>query len=146
MKAIVLFVMICIGTSAMAQRLPHGVVYGRNPGTTAIIKAENVESSMGRRSRINATVYGRISQVTKSKGGWFDVDAGHGRVITAHFKTMGINIPESLKNHYVVIGGTIQKQFIADDHQHYAGESDHHGGRTSPKQVLLFEVTGMRVQ
>lgn len=132
------------GTSLSAQKLPHGMVYGRKPNRTGLIQADKLEAFMGKRIRISTTVAGRVTLVTKAKGGWFDMDAGHGKIITAHFSKAGITIPLNLKNRYIVMEGIAQKQFIADDRQHYAGGGSKHDP-VSRKQLIMFEVKGLAV-
>lgn len=145
MKPFLIICFLFIATSVLAQPMPHGMVYGRKPGRTGLILATSLEKYMGKRTRIRVSVSGRVTLVTKSKGGWFDVDAGNGRIITAHFLNPNINIPAKLKNRYIIMEGVAQKQFIADDRQHYAGGNDsrQHAVKPNPKQMLMFEVRGL---
>jgi hypothetical protein len=145
MKTILLAAALFISGSLAAQKMPHGVVYGKKPDRTGLIMATNLETYMGNRPRISTTLYGRVTQVTKAKGGWFDVDAGHGQIITAHFKNYGVTIPMALKNHRVIMEGVAQKQIISDDHQHYAGGGDSHAPKRT-KKLLTFEVRGLMVE
>ncbi len=145
MKTFLLPAILLLSFHIKAQPLPFGTVYGSKPAHTNLVPAANLENLMGKRTRITATISGRVTQVTKAKGGWFDVDAGNGRIITAHFKNIGINLPMNLKNRYILMEGVAEKQIPSDDHQHYAGSNSHSDKPTS-KQVLLFEVTGLEVR
>ena len=147
MKLFVFIVILFITATVQSQPLPRNMVFGKKPSTKGLIMANKLEAFIGKRARINVSISGLVTLVTKSKGGWFDIDAGNGKVITAHFKNYNINIPTSLKNHYIVAEGVAAKQFIAADSQHFAGDKDNHGHRTKPvkKQVITFEVKGLRV-
>jgi len=135
---------------AIAQKkvaLPHGMVYGTKPITTGLMPASKLEDFMGRRTRTSATISGKVLKVTKSKGGWFLLDADSGRVIQAHFTNYDINLPVQLKGREVIIEGVAAKQFIADDQQHMAGDTvvgkKQHAVKTDPKKRLVFEVKGL---
>jgi hypothetical protein len=147
MKLLSLICFLFISVTPAQQAIPHGMVYGHKPSRTGLILATNLEKYMGKRTRISASVSGRVTLVTKSKGGWFDVDAGGGRIITAHFKDYTVTIPKSLKNRYIIMDGVAQKKMIADDSQHYAGGSDsrQHTMKANPLQLLMFEVRGLMV-
>jgi len=90
-----------------------------------------------------------VIKVTKTKGGWFELDAGNGKIINAHFKDYAVTIPADLKGRTVIIEGVAQKQFIADDGQHFAGDTvtgkKQHSVNANPKQSLTFEVSGLMV-
>ncbi|MES2275387.1 MAG: DUF4920 domain-containing protein [Bacteroidota bacterium] len=147
MKKLFLWIVLILPLSVEAQHLPFGTVFGSKPGHTGLVTAANLDNYMGKRTRIKATVSGRITLITKAKGGWFDVDAGHGRIITAHFKNYGINLPANLKNRYILMEGIAQKQLVADDHQHYAGgNGSRNGSKPANKQLLMFEVSGLEVR
>jgi len=129
--------------------LPHGKFFGVKPDTTAIVEAAKLESFMGARVRIRATIRGKASKVTKQKGGWFEMGAGNGKTISAHFSRSGISIPSSLAGRYVLVQGVAQKQFIADDGQHFAGDTargkKQHGVNANRSRRLTFEVEGLMV-
>jgi len=152
MKAITLLLTCFLGMLYPTQKhspLPHGMVFGTKPNTVAMFKADAVEAYMDKKTRINTTISGLVIKVTKTKGGWFDIDAGNGKVIAAHFQNYNITIPEDLKGKYIIAEGVAQKQFIADDLQHLAGDTvtgkNQHKVKTNPKQVLTFEVKGLMV-
>jgi hypothetical protein len=151
MKYMLLLFSLWFSASAFAQRepMPHGMVYGKKPDTTQWIPAWRVEAFMDKKVRISTTMRGRITKITKQKGGWFEVDAGKGKVIAAHFKDFNITLPLSIKNKIVFIQGVAQKQFIADDQQHFAGDTvtgkKQHTVKTDPKRRLVFEVAGLMV-
>jgi hypothetical protein len=115
-----------------------------------MMPASKLEAYMDVRARVSTTIEGKVLKVTKTKGGWFNIDAGNGKIIAAHFKVYNINIPASLAGHIVIIEGVAQKQFIADDMQHLAGDTasskKEHAVKTNPKQRLDFEVTGLEVE
>lgn len=130
--------------------MPYGTVYGAKPDNTAIVAASNLEMSMDKKTRVNTTIRGRVIKVTKPKGGWFEIDAGKGKVIAAHFRDYNITLPEDLKGKYVIAEGVAAKQFIADDMQHFAGDTvtgkKTHTTKTNKNQRLTFEVKGLLVE
>lgn len=139
--------------AASAQKrpsLPHGTVFGKKPDVVAMLKATEVEAFMGKKTRISTTIKGKVIKVTKTKGGWFEIDAGNGKIIEAHFKEYNITLPTDLKGHEIITEGVAQKQFIADDLQHFAGDTvkgkKQHAVNTNPKHKLTFEVTGLMVE
>ena len=139
-------------TTGFAQKpppLPHGMVFGIKPRGIGYTPATQIESTMANKTRITTAVRGKIIRVTQPKGGWFEIDAGKGKIISARFKDANINLPKALRGRIVIIGGVAQKQFIADDKQHFAGDTvagkRQSKVKTNPKQRLLFEVTGLMV-
>ena len=153
MKKLLLIVVLYTCLPAVAQQkaaLPHGTVYGVKPAGSEPIAAENLETYMDKKTRISTIIKGRIIRVTKPKDGWFDIDGGKGKVIAAHFKNMGINLPVGLKGKTVLVEGVAEKQFIADDLQHFAGDTvkgkKQHTVKTNPKHGLTFEATGLMVE
>lgn len=153
MKTTCLLLALLISSCLFAQThasVVHGMVYGTKPDTAQIVKASNIEAFMGKKTRISAALRGKIIKVTKQKGGWFDIDAGNGKVISAHFKNYGVNIPTELKGRTIVADGVAQKQFIADDQQHFAGDTvngkKQHAIKTNSKHRLTFEVKGLMVE
>ncbi|MFB0499496.1 hypothetical protein ABID99_005733 [Mucilaginibacter sp. OAE612] len=152
MKLITLFISILIANTAIAQKhvpLPHGMIFGEKPDTIALMPASKLEAFMGKKTRITTAVSGKVIKVTKEKGGWFEMDAGNNRVITAHFTNAGINLPRQLAGRTVVISGIAAKQFIADDLQHMAGDTvsgkNQHKVNTNPGRRISFEVKGLMV-
>lgn len=141
-----------VTVSAFAQKqpaLPHGMVFGKKPSTVGLVPASQIETLMGKRTRTGAAISGIILKVTKPKGGWFTMDAGKGRTISARFKNYNVNLPTALKGREVIISGVVAKQFIADDQQPFAGDTvigkKQHQVKTNPKQRLIFEVDGLMV-
>jgi hypothetical protein len=152
MKPLTVLFALLFSIAAQAQKhtgLPYGTVFGVKPNTVGMMDASKVEAFMGNKTRISTTIRGRVIKVTQQKGGWFELDAGNGKIIRAHFKVYNINIPTDLKGHTVIVEGVAQKQFIADDLQHFAGDTvngkKQHTVKTNPKQKLTFEVTGLFV-
>jgi hypothetical protein len=153
MKAICLLLVPLFSIAVIAQtnkRLLHGTTFGTKPDTTAMVTASKLEAFMAQKTRITIAIRGKVIKVTKQKGGWFDLDAGNGKVIAAHFKNYDINIPATLKGCTVIAAGVAQKQFIADDQQHFAGDTvkgkKQHDVKTNPKHRLIFEATGLMVE
>jgi len=151
MKSLHLLFALLLTISAGAQQhaaLPHGTVYGTKPGSS-MMPATKLETYMDTRPRINTTIEGKVIKVTKTKGGWFELDAGNGKIINAHFKDYAVTIPTDLKGRTVIIEGVAQKQFIADDSQHFAGDTvtgkKQHSVNANPRQSLTFEVSGLMV-
>jgi hypothetical protein len=148
MKALSVIFALLLSATVFAQQ--HGTVYGTKPSETSMVKAANLETFMGKKTRISTTISGQVLKVTKTKGGWFDIDGGNGKIIAAHFSRYDVNIPESLKGHYVVVEGIAQKQIISDDLQHLAGDTvtgqKQHTMKADPKRRLTFEVKGLMVE
>ncbi|SDE54383.1 protein of unknown function [Mucilaginibacter pineti] len=152
MKVFPLLVLLFYTVTVSAQKhvhLPHGMVYGKRPDTMALQDAKKIEAFMGKKTRISTTIEGKVTRVTKEKGGWFELDAGDGRIIAAHFSDYNINIPANLAGRTVIIEGVAAKQFIADDLQHMAGDTvtgkKQHQVKTDPKKRIVFEVKGLMV-
>lgn len=143
--------MICLAFATMAQaqqKLPHGSVYGARPNTTQVIAANRLEDWMAQRPRVSATIKGRLIKVTNARGGWFEMDGGRGRVIEAHFNRSGVNLPKNLAGKTVVVDGIAQKQMIAADKQHFAGDrANGHQPEVNAnsKKQITFEAKGLMV-
>ncbi|WCT12616.1 DUF4920 domain-containing protein [Mucilaginibacter jinjuensis] len=151
-KLIMFVLMAGASTTIFAQKhtpLPHGMIFGSTPSNINQMPAAKLETFMGKRTRISVVIYGKVLQVTKEQGGWFEMDAGNGKVIAAHFRDYNIKIPADLKGRQVIIDGVAEKQFIADDLQHMAGDTvqgkKQHQVKTNPKEKLTFEVKGLMV-
>jgi hypothetical protein len=152
MKTTCLLLVLLISLSLSPQKhvaLTHGTIFGAKPDTTAIVNASKVEAFMGNKTRITIALRGKVIKVTKQKGGWFNLDAGNGKIISAHFTAYNITIPADLKGRTIIAEGVVQKQFIADDQQHFAGDTTsgtkHRNLKTHAKHELSFEVKGLMV-
>ena len=152
MKILLWALFLFAAENSFAQKhtpLPHGTVFGTKPSTIGMMEASKVEAFMGKRARISTTLRGRVIKVEKEKGGWFDLDAGNGKIIAAHFKDYNIHIPATMQGRTVIVEGVAQKQFIADDLQHFAGDTvagkKQHTVKTNPNRRLTFEVKGLMV-
>jgi hypothetical protein len=150
MKTLLSIIAICATTGAFAQNgITHGTTYGKKVNTVGMMQASKLEPYMDTRTRVNTTIEGKVLRVTKTKGGWFDIDAGNGKFIAAHFSTYNITIPMALKGHTVIVEGIAQKQFAANDLQPMAGDTvkgaRQHTQKSNPKDKLSFEVTGLYV-
>lgn len=153
MRYLFIFIILSLTAfNALGQKptpLPHGMVFGSKPSTVGLVPSSQIETLMGKRTRTGASISGRVLKVTKSKGGWFTLDAGKGRTIAARFKNYNVILPTDLKGREVIISGVVSKQFIADDQQPFAGDTvvgkKQHKVKTNPKQRLIFEVVGLMV-
>jgi len=150
MKILTIITAILLSANVFAQTpLPHGMVYGLKPDTTAMLPANKIESFMGKRTRISTTIKGKVLKVTRPNGGWFTIDAGDGKAIKAHFKNYKINLPPDIQGRTVIIEGVAAKQFVANDRQHYAGDTvikkKQQRVKANPMQPLVFEVKGLMV-
>ena len=139
-----IFAICAVATTAFAQNtaIPHGTIYGSKPNTSEVIQAPKLEAFMDKKTRISTTIEGKVLKVTKTKGGWFDIDAGNGKIIAAHFSTYDVTIPMSLAGHTVFADGVAAKEFTADESQHMAGSA---GGTPTTASKLTFEVKGLMV-
>jgi len=149
-SAIILGLLLSFSAFAQKQTATNGKIYGRKPDTAAMLDASKLEGFMGRKVSVSTTIKGRVKKVTKTKGGWFTIDAGNGKEIAAHFQSYGTNIPVSLAGHYVVVQGVAAKQFLADDLQHFAGDTvtgkKQHVQKRNANHVVSFAVTGLMVE
>lgn len=141
-----------LSTGVFAQKhtpLPHGMVFGSRPSNVNIMPASRLETFMGKRTRTYVVITAKVLQVIKPKGGWFNIDAGNGRIIQAHFKNINVVLPADLKGREVIIDGVAQKLFIADDMQHLAGDTvngkKQHHVNADPKRRVTMEVKGLMV-
>jgi hypothetical protein len=115
----------------------------------APVPAYKIEGFMGGKIRQTTALTGKIIRVTKEQGGWFEMDAGAGRVIAAHFKNFNIKLPKAIKGRTVIIEGVAQRLLTADDMQHFAGDTvvgaKQHQQKVNPKARITFEVWGLMV-
>lgn len=153
MKIACIIITLMMPVMLLAQKptpLPHGMTFGQQVNSRGNMPAANVEAFMGKKTRISTTLTGKVLKVDRPKGGWFQMDAGHGKIIKVHFKDYDISIPMALKGRTVMIQGVAQKEFIADDMQHFAGDTvkgkKQHQVKTNPQQRLTFEATGLMVE
>ncbi|GAA4325355.1 hypothetical protein GCM10023149_27630 [Mucilaginibacter gynuensis] len=137
----------CFAYTAHAQNaaLPHGMIYGTQPDTAVMMDAPKLREFMGKKTRITTAIKGKVIKVTKAKGGWFELDAGNGEIITAHFSRGGINLPLNIKDRVVIIDGVAKKNFIADDEQHFAGDTTTYKTHSKELPRISFEVKGLMV-
>lgn len=140
MKTLLFAIAIFSSSVAFAQK---GKIYGSKPNGAEIIEASKLDAFIGTKTRVTTTIRGVVVKVTKPRGGWFTIEAGNGRLITAHFAKYGINLPANLAGHTVVVDGIAERQFIADDSQHLAGEANHHGNNSKD---IAFEVNGLQIE
>ena len=152
-KSAVFLICFFCGMNGIAQKkaaLPHGMVFGNKPKGIAPVPAEKIETFMGRKIRQTTAIRGKVINVTKEKGGWFLIDAGKGKTIEAHFTNYNVTLPKAMAGRTVIIEGVAQRQLIADDLQHFAGDtvtgSKQHKIKVNPKQRITFEVRGLVVE
>jgi hypothetical protein len=152
MKRLLTLVFIFCTITGFAQKhtpLPHGMVFGDKPKDIAPVPAYKIEDFMGKKIRQTTALTGKIIKVTKEQGGWFEMDAGAGRVIAAHFKNYNIKLPQAIKGRTVIIEGVAQRLLTADDMQHFAGDTvtgaRQHKEKVNPKARITFEVWGLMV-
>jgi hypothetical protein len=149
MKPLVFFMAMLLNPNTYAQQtpLPHGMVFGQKPDTTIIVAATKAEAFMGKKIRINTTIGGRVITVTKQKGGWFNLDAGGGKVILAHFKNYTVVLPTALKGRVVVIEGVAVKPVDSTNGQRFGGNITAKKNYPLQKKAiaLTFEVSGLMV-
>jgi hypothetical protein len=139
----ILLFALAIFSSSLVFAQHKGSIYGAKPNGSEVIEASKLDAFMDTKPRISTTIRGLVVKVTKSKGGWFSISAGKGRVIAAHFSKYNVTIPTSLAGHIVIAEGVVERQFAADDSQHLAGQKAQHA--TNSKE-LTFEVTGLQVE
>jgi hypothetical protein len=140
MKTLLLAIAILSSSFAFAQK---GKIYGSKPNGGEIIETSKLDSFMGNKTRITTSIRGVVVKVTKTKGGWFTINAGGGKLIAAHFSKYDVTIPKSLAGHTVMAEGVAERQFAADDSQHLAGQKTQHANNS---KQLTFEVTGLQVE
>jgi Domain of unknown function (DUF4920) len=150
MKALTIILTCFILGFMPGTQAQHGKVYGTKPTPTQVIDAQNLEAFMGNKTRVKTAIKGPVLKVTKQQGGWFDIDAGKGKIIAAHFSKYDITLPLDLKGKYIIAEGIAQKQFMADDMQHFAGDTvtgkKQHDAKANPNDKLTFEVSGLIVE
>ncbi|QXV65890.1 DUF4920 domain-containing protein [Mucilaginibacter sp. 21P] len=152
MKKLALLLLMICSVQVFAQKrnaLPHGMVFGTKPKDIAPVPANKLETLMGGKIRQTTAIEGKIIKVTKEKGGWFNMDAGNSRIIEAHFANYDVTLPKAIAGRTVIIEGVAQRQLIADDSQHLAGDTavgkKQHEVKVNPKERLTFEVQGLMV-
>jgi hypothetical protein len=147
MKGLAFFIVLLFVLNSYAQTpLPHGMVFGTKPDTSAIVDATKTATFMGKKIRVSTTIRGKVVSVTKQKGGWFELDAGHGKVISAHFKKYDIMLPLELKGRTVIAEGIAVKQINPADGQYLnIGKPPPKTANPKSRTTLGFEVNGLMV-
>lgn len=126
--------------------LPHGMVFGAKPEVVNLHKASELDGYMGRQIRTSVVVEATVVKVTNPKEGGFQLDAGNGKVINAHFQAGKVSLPVDLKGRDVIVAGVAARQLSATGAQHLAGRST--GGtpaKTNMTGQIDLEVTGLYV-
>ena len=137
------------GMAQLHTPLPHGMVFGVKPKGIAPVPATRIENLMGKKNRQTTAITGKILKVIKEKGGWFELDAGSGKVIAAHFENYNVRLPKAITGRTVIVEGVAQRLLNPDDLQHFAGDTvtgtKQHHQKTDPKHRITFEVRGLMV-
>jgi hypothetical protein len=145
--AFILFTITCF--AQQHTPLPHGMVFGDKPNHIAPVAVNKIEWLMGGKIRQTTALIGTIVKVTKEHGGWFEMDAGNGRTIAAHFKNINVKLPKAITGRTVIIEGVAQRLLNPDDLQHFAGDTvvgaKEHQEKVNPKARITFEVRGLVV-
>jgi len=144
MKTIILLFSLLFSLPVFAQKSRgpvHGQTFGSKPDTTGVMPVAKLDEFMGKKPRVSVAIRGKILFVFKEKGGWFTLDEGKGRTISAHFKDYNVMLPVSLNGRTVILDGVAAKQFNADDGQHFAGNTR----KSSNTSGISFEVNGLYV-
>ncbi|MVN21230.1 DUF4920 domain-containing protein [Mucilaginibacter arboris] len=101
---------------------PHGKVYGEKVDVKTAHPIGDLESYLGRRTSVTTTISGKVADVDRN-GDFFTIRDNKGRPVTVHFKNAGYKLPQNIRGKMVLIDGVISKQFVANNHQHYAGSN-----------------------
>ncbi|MBE9585017.1 DUF4920 domain-containing protein [Mucilaginibacter sp. JRF] len=136
-----------ITSTAFAQQtaLPHGMVFGTKADTANSVEATKLRDLMGKKKRITTVVKGTVERVTDEKGGWFVISTGKGVPIYAHFRDFNVTLPSQIKGRVVIISGVAKREFTADDHQHFAGDTVSYSTTSKMSDAINFEVKGLMV-
>jgi len=138
---------LAVAVYAQQTPLPHGMVFGSKPDTSVIMDAAKTAGFMDKKIRITTTIKGRVTEVTKEKGGWFKLDAGRGKFITAHFKDYNVKLPKALKGRIVIMRGIAYRQFNAANGLQFSGDTTAVKEQAVQKGngAVSFEVAGLMV-
>ncbi len=102
---------------------PKGKIYGEKVDVKTAHPIGDLEAYFGRRTSITTTISAKVVDVDKD-GKAFTLKDNKGKLVTVHFLKAAYMVPPSIKGKNVLIDGVISKQFIADNHQHFAGSND----------------------
>lgn len=146
-SAFLIYVLISASTYAQQTPLPHGMVFGLKPDTSNMVQAAKMLTFMDNKQRVSTTLMGKVVNVKKEKGGWFDVDAGGGKVISAHFKNYDVSLPVALKGRVVIIQGIANKKHSSTNMLGLTGDAvtAKKNIQDNKASILNFEVTGLMV-
>lgn len=127
------------------QPLPHGMVFGTKPDTAGAMDASRLRNYMDKKKRITTVIKGKVLKVNAEKGGWFEIDAGKNRPVAAHFKDYNVTLPAEIKGRTVIVNGVAVRSFLADDNQHFAGDTVSYKADAKLQRRISFEVKGLMV-
>lgn len=102
--------------------VPKGQIYGEKVDVKAAHPVGDLDTYFGRRTSVTTTISGRVVDVDR-EGGYLTIRDKKGRPVTVRFAKTGYRLPPSIKGRNVLIDGVISKQFVANNHQHYAGSN-----------------------
>ncbi len=149
MKALLacLFILPLLAVAQKRVPLPHGMVFGTKPEVVNLHKASELDAYMGRQTRTSAVIIATLLKVTNPKQGWFDLDAGQGHVIHAHFQQYNVSLPIELKGRQVIVAGVAARQFLSSNGQHLTGRNSGsmHNTQAQTGGEITFEATGLYV-
>lgn len=101
---------------------PKGKIYGDKVDVKAAHPIGDMDAYMGRRTSITTTISGKVIDVDRS-GDFLTLRDNKGRPVTVSFMNAGHKLPPNLRGRMVLVDEVISKQFIANNHQHYAGSN-----------------------
>lgn len=140
-------ILVTVTTLTYAQKvaLPHGMIFGTKSDTANAVDADNLRRYMGEKKRISTSIKGTVERVTEEKGGWFIIKTKGGEPIYAHFRDYNVTLPSQIKGRVVIITGVAKREFTADDHQHFAGDTISYSTTSKMSKAINFEVKGLMV-
>jgi len=109
-------------TDGAVSITPHGKIYGEKVDVKTAHPIGDLDAYFGRRTSVTTTISAKVTDVDKN-GSSFTVKDIKGRQVSVHFMKAGYTVPQSINGKNVLIDGVISKQFIANNHQHYAGSN-----------------------
>ena len=99
---------------------PNGKIYGEKVDVKTAHPIGDLETYFGRRTSITTTISGKVVDVNRN-GESLTLRDIKGRPVSVHFMKAGFKFPQNIRGKNVLIDGVISKQFVADNHQHFAG-------------------------
>ncbi|MCC8410553.1 DUF4920 domain-containing protein [Mucilaginibacter sp. UR6-1] len=141
----ILFLSVSSATFAQKVALPHGMVFGSKADTANAVDANNLRRYMGEKKRITTIIKGTVERVTEEKGGWFVLQTKGGEPIYAHFRDYNVTLPKQIKGRVVIVSAVAKREFTADDHQHFAGDTVTYSTTSKMSKAITLEVKGLMI-